>query len=139
MSYVLDTCVLSDARRRDAPEALVAWLRHVPEFELYLPVIVLGEIQQGIVALPHGQRRRELQGWFEADLIARFAGRILDVDLRTALAWGRLRGEVTGGPAPVVDALIAATAIRHDFSLVTRNERDFGRFPVRVVNPWGDD
>lgn len=137
MSYVLDTCVLSDARRRDAPEALVHWLGHVPESELYLPVIVLGEIRQGIVALPDGRRRRALQGWFEVDLIERFEGRILDVDLRTALAWGRLRGEATGGAVPVVDALIAATAIRHDFSLVTRNERDFERFPVRVVNPWG--
>lgn len=71
----------------------------------------------------------------------RFSGRILAADTETMLAWGRLRGQArkTGKPKPVVDSLIAATAVRHDLTLVTRNTDDFDTLPVRLLNPWVSD
>src|SRR5690606_3120039 len=84
------------------------------------------------------KRQQQLQTWLEDRLQARFAGRILGVDLDVALEWGILQGEAQkqGAPVPVIDSLIAATAVRHNLTLVTRNVRDFERFPIRVLNPW---
>lgn len=138
MNYLLDTCVLSEARKRNADPGVVDWLSQVSESRLYLSVIVLGEIQKGIAALNDKKRQQQLQAWLEDGLQARFAGRILGVDIEVALEWGILQGEAQkrGAPVPVVDSLIAATAVHHNLTLVTRNVRDFERFPIRVLNPW---
>jgi predicted nucleic acid-binding protein len=76
--------------------------------------------------------------WLYDTLATRFAGRILAIDLETALLWGQLSGEAErrGQPLPAIDTLLAATAIRHELTLVTRNERDFRRMPVTLYNPW---
>ncbi len=141
MNYLLDTCVLSEARKRNADRGVAGWLGEVSESRLYLSVIALGEIQKGIAALADRERKRKLQAWLENDLRARFAGRVLDVDTDVALEWGMLQGQgqQKGTPVPVVDSLIAATAIRHNLTLVTRNVRDFAHFPVHLYDPWGED
>lgn len=138
MSYLLDTCVLSELRRVTPDKSLVEWLQDVTESDLYLPVTVLGEIQQGISQLAEVKKRNTLQLWLDQDLAVRFSGRILAVDLDTARVWGAISGEAKkqGNPRPVVDCLIAATAIRHNLTLVTRNTADFETLPVRLVNPW---
>jgi predicted nucleic acid-binding protein len=108
------------------------------ELRLFLSTIVIGEIQQDISSLPEGHKQRGLQVWLDEGLRARFEGRIIAIDTETALKWGELMGNARkiGKPAPIVDALIAATAILHNLTLVTRNTKDFEVFPVRLLNPW---
>ncbi len=138
MNFLLDTCVLSELRRPNADRGLVLWATEANEHRLHLSVVALAEIQKGIAKLAPGRRKNELQTWLDQDLPARFSGRILPVGPETALTWGRYlgAGEQVGSPLPVIDALVAATAATHNLQVVTRNERDFARFPVRVLNPW---
>lgn len=137
MKYLLDTCVLSELRRPRPDAGVVEWLGQVAESRLYLSVLTLGKIQQGTARLADGPRR-QVQLWLETELVTRFAGRILPVDVEAALEWGLQRGEQqrAGQLLPVVDCLLAATAAVHHLVVVTRNVRDFERFPVRVLNPW---
>jgi predicted nucleic acid-binding protein len=132
VSYLLDTNVLSEARRR-SPEA-VAWLRAVNPASLFVSVITIGEIAKGI-----SQRARTdpvaaaaLEAWLDTLGIS-YAERVLPIDQAVAIAWGRLMAQRT---RPVVDALIAATARVHNLVLVTRNVTDFAGCGVEVVDPW---
>lgn len=139
MNYLLDTCVLSEARRKQGHPKLKAWLRSVPEQHLFISVITLGEIQQGISKLTSDHSRQQfLQQWLDSRLRRRFEPRTLTLDEETALTWGQLRGVAMakGETVPVVDAFLAATAIRHSLVMATRNIDDFTRFPVRLFNPW---
>lgn len=138
MNYLLDTCVLSELRKPAPNPGLVEWIRQADEARLYLSVLSIGEIQRGIARLDEGRRRQALQNWLEQDLLTRFAGRILPVELDAALEWGLVGAarERCGRPAPVMDSLIAATAIVHNLVLVTRNQKDFSNYAVKVLNPW---
>ncbi|MBI5656344.1 MAG: type II toxin-antitoxin system VapC family toxin [Geobacter sp.] len=139
MKYLLDTCLISELVRREPNPEVVGWLDEQDEQALFLSVLNLGELQKGISKLPAGEKRDELQSWVGLDLVERFAGRILDVDLETALCWGKLQGEAEqkGEKLPVMDSLIAATAVAHGLVVVTRNVKDLERCGARVCNPWG--
>lgn len=141
MNYLLDTNVLSEGRRRRPDPGVAAWLERTPETSLFLSVLVLGEVRKGIAKLSDEAKQAALFTWLESELTPRFGERLLGVDADTALIWGRLSGdgERRGEPLPVVDTLLAATALRHNLTLMTRNARDFGRYPVEVVNPWAVD
>ena len=93
MSYLVDTCVLSEARLASADSGLLEWLEQVEEHSLFVSVITFGEIQSGISRLEAGRRRRRLQGWLDQDLRLRFEGRILGLDLPSAITWGLLMGD----------------------------------------------
>ncbi len=138
MSYLLDTCVLSELRKPAPDPNVVAWINDVDESHLFLSVITFGEIQKGIAKLDESKRKRSLQLWLEQSLPQRFASRTLPIDGEVALEWGALQGglERFGNPVPVIDSLIAATAICHNLTLVTRNTADFKRIPVKLLNPW---
>lgn len=138
MNDLLDTNIITEVSRRQPNEGVVRWLEHAPEAQLYLSVLTLGEIRKGIAKLGASKRQTELSEWLEEVLTPRFAGRILDVDVETAILWGHLSGEAEqrGQPLPVIDTLLAATALRHELILVTRNERDFTRYPIGLLNPW---
>ena len=138
MNYLLDTCVLSELRKNPADSGLVGWIQEADEARLYLSVLSIGEIQRGIARLDEGRRKQALQHWLEIDLLTRFAGRILPIDLDAALEWGLVgaRHERSGRHAPVSDSVIAATAIAHNLALVTRNEKDFRGYRLKVLNPW---
>ena len=140
MKYLLDTCLISELVRKEPNPAVVSWLDEQDEQTLFLSVLNLGELQKGISKLPDGAKKDELQAWTGLDLVERFTGRILDIDLETALCWGRLQGEAerSGEKLPVMDALIAATAAAHGLTVVTRNVRDMERCGVKVCNPWGN-
>jgi predicted nucleic acid-binding protein len=135
--YLLDTCVVSELRRRArCDRALATWYDSVPDDALSLSVLVVGEIRRGIESV----RRRDaaaavvLDQWVSA-LVANFGDRILPVDQRVAEAWGRLS---VPDPLPPIDGLLAATAIVHDLTLVTRNVGDVARTGVRVLNPFAE-
>jgi toxin FitB len=141
VKFVLDTCVVSEFTKPQPNEKLDTWLDATAESALHLSVVTIGEIQQGITRLPPSIRRQRLQGWLEDDLSVRFAGRILVIDAPVCIAWGRLRADsaAQGRVLPVIDSLIAATALHHRMMLVTRNERDFEQIPgLEIFNPWLD-
>lgn len=138
MKYLLDTCVLSEFIRPKPAVSLIQWLRNHDESLMGISVISLGEIQSGIVRMQESQRRNALQTWLDDELIPRFESRIVSVGQTDALVWGTLTGEgkAMGRPLPPTDALLAATAVTRELTMVTRNEKDFTRFPVKLVNPW---
>lgn len=139
MKYLLDTCLISELVKKEPNPAVVSWLEEQEEQTLFLSVLNVGELQKGISKLPDGPRKDELQAWVTLDLVERFAGRIIDIDLETALCWGRLQGaaEQAGEKLPLMDSLIAATATAHGLAVVTRNVRDMERCGGNVCNPWG--
>lgn len=138
MSYLLDTNVLSELRRK-APDAnVLRWFTHRPAGTLHLSVLTLGEIRKGVDALPYSVRRLALTDWLEVDLPAFFNGRILPVDAATADRWGRLLAEA-GRPLPTIDSLLVATALRHGLTVVTRNVRDMQGLGAQVLSPWDDE
>jgi len=138
VNYLLDTCLLSELRKPAPDAGVVSWISDIDESRLYLSVLNLEEIQKGVARLEDGRRKHAIQHWLEQDLMIRFDGRILPLTLDMALEWGLVcaASEHQGKPAPVVDALLAATAIVHNLILVTRNDKDFTRFPVKLLNPW---
>ena len=135
MTYLIDTNVLSELRRKSPNEGVVEWLSLRPASTLYLSVLTLGEIRKGVESVQQLDRRRILLDWLESDLPTFFTGRILDVDGRIADRWGRLLA-AAGRPLPAVDSLIAATALQYNMALVTRNSRDFSFPELEVINPW---
>lgn len=135
MSYLVDTNVLSELRRRQPDQGVVEWFAQRPARVLFLSVLTLGEIRKGVEALSDGDRRLKLLDWLETDLPAFFAGRILPVDLPVADRWGRLLAEMQR-PLPAIDSLLAATALHHELRLVTRNQKDFAYPGLEVINPW---
>ncbi|MCC7310227.1 MAG: type II toxin-antitoxin system VapC family toxin [Sulfuritalea sp.] len=135
MSYLIDTNIISELRRKEANPGVVDWFAVRPANTLYLSVLSLGEIRKGIEALPNSKRKLALRDWLEVDLPAFFTGRILPIDEAVVDRWGRLLARIKR-TAPAIDSLIAATALQHGLTLVTRNESDF-KFPeVDVINPW---
>ena len=134
MSYLVDTNVLSELRRKQPQPEVVAWFTQRPRQTLYLSVLSLGEIRKGIERLG-AARQLPLLDWLEVELPNYFLGRLLAVDAHTADRWGRLLASA-GRPLPAVDSLLAATALQHDLTLVTRNTADFGGTGVRLINPW---
>ena len=104
-------------------------------------MLTLGELEKGIAKLRASARRDRLRTWVTRDLAARFANRLLPIDIPVAARWGTLTGEAEkrGVPLPVIDSLIAATALERGFSVVTRNVADFERCGVMCVNPWEEE
>lgn len=135
MSYLIDTNVLSELRRKSPDPGVVAWFSQRPPTTLHLSVLTLGEIRKGIEGVGDEVRKQSLIDWLETDLPTFFTGRILDVNGAVAGRWGRLVA-ATGRPLPTIDSLLAATALEHDLVLVTRNTKDFAGLPVEVFNPW---
>jgi predicted nucleic acid-binding protein len=109
----------------------------LPKDEVYLSALTLGELIKGIELLPPGRKRDGLQAWYDG-LVIQFAKSILPVNLQIAERWGDLsaasvkRGRLIG----LSDGLLAATALHHGFSVVTRNTKDFEDAGVRIYNPW---
>jgi predicted nucleic acid-binding protein len=138
VSWLLDTCVLSELVKPRPDARVVQWMDAREEDSLFVSVVTLGELAKGVEKLPPSERRETLQGWLDWDLPERFAGRLLPVDASVALAWGRMmaEAEARGRAMPVLDALLAATAATRRLVLVTRNLTHFEGCGVKVLNPW---
>jgi predicted nucleic acid-binding protein len=138
MSYLLDTCVLSEFTRRTPDPHVICWMDSIDEEKLHLSVITIGEIRRGIERLSESRRKTDLFAWLSEDLIERFGQRILPLDIQTMSVWGSLvaRIEKAGRIMPVMDSLIAAATMQYQLILATRNVSDFSSCGVQVVNPW---
>ena len=137
MSYILDTCVVSELSKPEPAGSVLEWFDQCPSELLYLSVLTLGELHYGITKLPDGKKKNDLLLWV-GELKSAYKGFILPLSEETCIRWGeeRARLESIGKPAPVVDSLIAATALEHDFTLVTRNVDNFRAFEIKLFNPW---
>ncbi len=138
MNYILDTNVISEAISKQPNQQVLNWLKTTDSQRLYLSVITIGEIKKGIEKLPQSHRRENIENWFENDLFTRFSDRILEVDISVMLIWGELVGklEKEGRKLPAFDSLIAATAKYYNYTLATRNEKDFAGIDIVVFNPF---
>ena len=138
MRYLLDTCLISEALKRSPEKKVLEWLQAQEEDGLFLSVITMGEIQKGISKLPEGTRRRRIRKWLDHDLSRRFISRILPIDQAVASRWGSICGEAEriGRKIPVLDALLAATALEAGLTLATRNTRDLQATGVPILDPW---
>ena len=136
--FLVDTNVPSELTRPKPEPQVEKWLEDADDERLYFSVVSLGEIFKGLTIIPDGKRRRELEQWLDETLRRWFEGRMLPVSEPIAERWGILAGEcqLKGRPLKVADGLIAATALEHDLTVVTRNVRDFSGLGVTVFDPW---
>lgn len=138
MSFLLDTNVLSEWVKPEPNAGVVAWLSLADEDRIFISVVTIAELRHGVERLPPSGRRDRLDVWLTEQLPARFEGRILQIDVDTATAWGRVmaRGQAAGRPMSTMDAFIAATAESRSLTIVTRNVRDFEVTDLPVIDPW---
>ena len=139
MKYLLDTCVVSETRRRIPDPGLMKWLADRNAADFYVSVLTLGELRKGACSVKDALRRQVLEKWIDEIVMPSFSGRILDLGKDTADRWGRLMGEgISRGMTPsVTDSMIGATALVHGMTVVTRNVSDFCFEGLPVVNPFG--
>jgi predicted nucleic acid-binding protein len=138
LNYLLDTCLISELVKPAPNPGVLDWLDAQPEERIFLSVVTLGEIQAGISKLVDSRRKLALMSWLENELLPRFAHRLLPVSPDVALLWGKKRGDaaVSGATLPLADSLIAATAMSHGMTVVTRNTSDLQRCGALTLNPW---
>jgi toxin FitB len=136
--FLLDTNCIFEAVRPRPEQRVLDWMEGTDERLLFLSVVTLGEIRRGVASLPQSHRRAQLEAWLELALPARFEDRILHIDVEVADRWGQLTADARrrGRSLAAVDALLAATALHHNLTLVSRNAADFAETPVPVINPW---
>lgn len=138
MGYLFDTCAMSALYKKSEPPKVVEKLISLPREAIFISALSIGELQRGIVSLPPSKERSRLTQWFELSVLAVFRPQVLVLDLDVALTWGTLRAKLisNGHTMQAIDSLIAATALAHDLTVVTRNESDFVHAGVRILNPW---
>jgi toxin FitB len=136
--FLLDTNFVSELVKPKPDPRVVDWMDAANETLLHLSVLTLGEIRKGMANLPQGRRRTQLETWLNVDLHNRFAGRIIPVDEAIADRWGLITAEAKRRrkAMPVIDSLLAATALHHNLTVITRNTSDFIDVAVQVLNPW---
>ena len=136
--FLLDTNCISEVVRSKPETRVLQWLDSTDEHLLHLSVLTLGEIRKAIALLAQSRRRAQLEAWMESDLQVRFSGRVLPVSGPIADRWGVLSAEaqLRGRPLSVIDGLLAATALHHNLTIVSRNVDDLAGTRIPVLNPW---
>ena len=138
MAFLLDTNVVSETVRPRPEKTVLHWIGAQIPGDLFLAAQTIGELVRGARKVREQARRDRLERWIEHELARQFDGRILPFDASTAAVWGRLMGDGdrAGRRPSAADAQIAAAAMQHDLTLVTRNVKDFRNFDVRLLDPW---
>jgi|SRR5579863_2929128 len=136
--FLLDTNCISELVRSQPEPRVLDWMEAADESLLYLSILTLGEIRKGVAGVQQGKRRTKLETWLELDLQARFSGRILPIDALIADRWGALAAAAKrkGRPLSAIDGLLAATALHHNLTIVSRNVSDFAITQALTLNPW---
>ncbi len=134
MNFLLDTCVLSEMTRPRPDPDVVRWLQSTSDEGKFVSVISLGEIEFGVLSARDALRQARLSKWYAQVLLPSFGNRIIALDQPVATMWAAIRAKRPA--APVIDAQIAATALVHDLTFVTRNVKDFQFDGLAVLNPW---
>jgi len=137
MNYLLDTCVLSEYKKLQPEPKVMIWLDNQSEDSLFLSVLTIGELEKGIVGMPASKRKTNLEAFLEI-LLVRFDRRLINIDATIMRRWGTMSGllERKGRTLPIIDSLMAATALEHGFAIVTQNDADFALTGAKVTNPW---
>jgi predicted nucleic acid-binding protein len=134
--YLLDTNIISEARKQDCDPGVKRFLEDLTWEDLYISSITVGEICYGIEKLPASKKKHELSIWLYSKLPEWFNGRIIPMDADVMTEWGKIRA-YTDRTMPIVDTMIASAAITHHMTLVTRNTKDFeGIEGLMLINPW---
>ena len=138
MSYLIDTCCISELVKKKPDPNVVKWFADQDELSMFLSVITFGELRKGIEKLPESKKKKELNRWVKEDLKHRFKNRILNINMKEVNKWGEIlaTAEKKGKPLPAIDSLIAATAQVHGLTVVTRNTQDMEGSGTEVINPW---
>jgi len=138
MSFLIDTCCISELTKKHPDRNVMSWFSSHDETEMYVSVITFGELIKGVEKLTESKKKVELNQWINNDLKQRFRNRILDISMTEVKKWGEILAECEnkGTPIPAIHALIAATARVHDLAVVTRNIKDMQPTGVLTVNPW---
>jgi predicted nucleic acid-binding protein len=136
--FLLDTNVVSELIRPKPDDKVLRWVEETDESILFLSVLTLGEIRNGVERLRSRRHRGRLESWLQVDLRSRFQDRILPIHAAIADRWGTISAiaAAKGKPVPVIDGLLAATALHHNLTLVTRNSSDVSGTGVPTLNPW---
>jgi predicted nucleic acid-binding protein len=135
LNYLLDTNVVSELSKKIPNPDVVACINALPEDGIYISVVILGEIIKGIEKTSDASKKEQLTKWYKT-VRTLFDGKIIDINEGIITAWGKLAGSVSR-TLPVFDSLIAATCIHNNFTLLTRNEKDFEDIPnIAIQNPW---
>lgn len=132
--YLLDTNLLSETRKKQADERVISFLSSAEPSALYISVLTLGELRKGVALKKRSDKdaAKKIAAWVDG-LEFSFGDRILGIDAATASLWGKLSAE---RPRPVIDTLLAATAIVHELTFVTRNVDDVKDIDLKLLNPW---
>jgi len=138
MNYLLDTCLISELAKSKPDEKVVDWVLSENESSFYISVLTFGELHKGVEKLPESKKKEKLRIWIEEELKNRFQNRIISIDMRVSILWGKIQclAEKNGNPMPAIDSLIAATGMAYDLTVVTRNAADMEQSGVKLLNPW---
>ncbi len=138
MRYLLDTNIISEFISKKPNQKVLDFVKSLDEDNIYLSVITIGEIKFGILKVKSQTRKEQLLLWLEDDLLQRFKGKIVDIDIETMLKWGEVNQHLQsiGRPISIMDSLIATSASTKNMILITRNVKDFYNFDIEIINPF---
>jgi len=141
LKYLLDTNIISEFVSKKPNQKVLDYVSSLDENDVYLSVITIGEIRFGIEKLDKEKQKKKIKSlsdWLNNDLMQRFDGRVLDIDMKIMLKWGEINAQLQkiGKPMPIMDSLIASSCLAKEFVLITRNENDFYSFEIEMVNPF---
>jgi len=138
LKYLLDTNIISELISKQPNQKVLEFILSLNKDDTYLSVVTIGEIKSGIENVKSIERKEKLTIWFEQDLLSRFQNRIIDIDINIMITWGEINQilKSKGKPLPIMDSLIASSCMYNNFTLVTRNEKDFQNLDITIVNPF---
>jgi len=136
MKYLLDTNVISEMQKSNCNPNVKSFIEKIPVEDMFISAISMGELCYGMEKLPPGKKKHELLIWLYTQVADWFKDRVIALDTEVLLEWGKLRARA-GRTMPALDSLIAAAAITHHMTLVTRNVKDFKDIEgINLINPW---